>query len=225
MKRFLSIAPAAILLLAPRPAPAAEGFIDPQLGMKQFKAPAGFKVDLWAAEPQVKDPVALCIDEHGRIYVAETYRLVDAGVFDIRHHMNLYTEDLACRTVEDRAAMILRHYEGKLNEFTNASEIVRLLEDKGGVGHADTSTVFADGFNRLTDGVGAGVLARKGNVYFTDIPSLWMLRDTNHDGVADVRQELSYGYGVHFGYSGHDLHGLRIGTDGFISAWVIAGSA
>ena len=216
MKRFLSIAPAAILLLAPRPAPAAEGFIDPQLGMKQFKAPAGFKVDLWAAEPQVKDPVALCIDEHGRIYVAETYRLVDAGVFDIRHHMNLYTEDLACRTVEDRAAMILRHYEGKLNEFTNASEIVRLLEDKGGVGHADTSTVFADGFNRLTDGVGAGVLARKGNVYFTDIPSLWMLRDTNHDGVADVRQELSYGYGVHFGYSGHDLHGLRIGTDGRI---------
>ncbi len=213
MTKHFVLAAAAIQLYSQHPANA-DGFIDPTLAMKQFKAPAGFKVDLWAAEPQLKNPVALCVDEHGRVYVAETYRLVDAGVFDIRGHMNLYTEDLACRTVEDRAAMITRNYPGKLNEFTNASEAVRLLEDKGGVGHADTSTVFADGFNRLTDGVGASVLARKGNVYFTDIPSLWLLRDTNHDGVADVRRELSYGYGVHFGYSGHDLHGLRIGPDG-----------
>ena len=25
---------------------------------------------------------------------------------------------------------------------------------------------------------------------------------------------MSFGYGVHFGYTGHDLHGLRIGPDG-----------
>src|ERR1700722_8762037 len=135
MRKRIFVVAAAIAQLCSPHRTYADGFIDPQLAMKQFKAPAGFKVDLWAAEPQVKNPAALCLDEQGRVYVAETYRLVDAGVFDIRGHMNLYTEDLACRTVEDRAAMILRHYQGKLGEFTNATEVVRLLEDKGGVGH------------------------------------------------------------------------------------------
>ena len=32
-------------------------------------------------------------------------------------------------------------------------------------------------------------LARGGNVYYTDIPNLWLLRDTNHDGALD-KQEI-----------------------------------
>src|SRR5205807_5806082 len=31
---------------------------------------------------------------------------------------------------------------------------------------------------------------------------------------ADVRQSLHSGYGVHVGFLGHDLHGLRMGPDG-----------
>ena len=37
------------------------------------------KVDLWAAEPLLANPVAFCFDGKGRAYVAETYRL-HAGV-------------------------------------------------------------------------------------------------------------------------------------------------
>ena len=189
-------------------------FIEPSLEIKQFKVPAGFKPELWAQEPQIANPVAMCIDEHGRIYVTETYRLIDGGVYDIRNHMDLYSEDLACRTIEDRLAMIQKHYGVAPVEFTKASEKVQLLEDRSGGGKADFATTFAEGFNEILDGVGAGVLARKGDVYFSDIPNLWLLRDTNNDGKADTRELMSRGYGVRFGYSGHDLHGLRIGPDG-----------
>jgi len=91
---------------------------------------------------------------------------------------------------------------------------VKLLEDRDGDGKVDHSTVFAEGFNQILDGLGAGVLARNGNVWFTCIPDLWLLRDTNGDGVADFRKSLQRGYGVRIGFLGHDLHGLRFGPDG-----------
>ncbi|HZV34134.1 MAG TPA: PVC-type heme-binding CxxCH protein, partial [Verrucomicrobiae bacterium] len=187
--------------------------IDPELAIKQFKLPEGFKVDLWAAEPKLLNPVAFCFDEQGRVYVAETFRYM-TSVFDIRGHMNMYYDDLASRTVADRAAMIKKYLGVQTPLMASESEVVQLLEDRGGTGKCDHSATFADGFNTILDGIGAGVLARKGKVYYTDIPNLWLLEDSNHTGQATSRTSLSYGYGVHFGYTGHDLHGLCIGPDG-----------
>jgi len=187
--------------------------IDPELAIKQFKAPEGFKIDLFAAEPQLANPVSFCLDEQGRVFVAETFRY-RTSAFDIRQHMQMYYDDLASRTVEDRAAMIQRFLGNQVGKLTIQSEVVRLLEDRAGTGKADSSTVFADGFNSILDGIGSGVLARKGKVYYADIPNLWLLQDTNREGKANFRESLSYGYGVHFGFAGHDLHGLRIGPDG-----------
>src|SRR5213075_3230965 len=64
------------------------------------------------------------------------------------------------------------------------------------------------------DGLGAGILARKGSVYYANLPNLWLLRDTDNDGFADFKKSLSYGYGVRVGFLGHDLHGLTFGPDG-----------
>ena len=36
----------------------------------------------------------------------------------------------------------------------------------------------------------------------------------NENGGATSRKVLSYGYGVRFSYTGHDLHGLILGPDG-----------
>ncbi len=180
-----------------------------------MKVPAGFKVELWAAEPDVANPVAFSIDEKGRIYVAETFRQGDqGGVVDNRGHMYWLDDDLAAMTVEDRRAFMLKHRKDKLEQWTKHHDRIRLLEDTNGDGTADKATIFSTGYNDLVDGTGAGVLAHRGNVYYTNIPKLYMLRDTDNDGVANESKVLSDGYGVRVAFRGHDLHGLVIGPDG-----------
>jgi quinoprotein glucose dehydrogenase len=183
------------------------------LAIKRMQLSEGLNVDLVAAEPMLANPVSFCIDERGRFYVAETFR-VDAGVTDTRHHMYWLDDDLACRTVEDRVAMYRKHLGKKAEDYGKEHDRVRFIEDRDGDGKADRSTVFADGFNGIADGIGAGVLARGRQVWYTCIPHLWLLADRDGDGKADRRQSLHSGYGVHVAFYGHDLHGLRFGPDG-----------
>lgn len=190
--------------------------------MKRFQIPPGFKIEVFAAEPMLANPVAFSIDEKGRVFVAETYRHSAVGpafrfyegVFDIRSHMDWLEQDLSARSVEDRVALLRRNLGTNFSRLTEISEKIRLLEDRNHDGKADFSSVFAEGFNRAADGIGAGVLARKGDVYYTCIPDLWLLRGTNTTGAAESRQSLHTGFGVHIAFLGHDLHGLRIGPDG-----------
>jgi quinoprotein glucose dehydrogenase len=184
-----------------------------QDAIHSLKLPPGFKAELIAAEPHLANPVAFWIDEHGRIYVCETFRL-HAGVTDIRGHMDWLDEDLAARTVDDRYALMERHMGTNFSALSENSERLRLLLDTNGDGKIDEAKVFAEGFNHPMDGIAAGVLARKGNVYYANLPNLWLLKDTNNDGAADFRKSLSYGYGVRVGFLGHDLHGLAFGPDG-----------
>lgn len=203
------------------PAPV-EGAFSPKLkeasdegkkAMARFRVPEGLKLDLFAAEPLLANPVAMWVDGKGRVYVAETFRHSE-GATDTRGHMYWLDEDLAARTVEDRVAMFKKHSKDDAKSYTRQHDRVRLVSDEDGDGVADKSTVFADGFNGIADGIGAGLLEHDGDVFFTCIPSLWRLRDKNGDGVADEKTALSSGYGVHVAFIGHDLHGLRIGPDG-----------
>jgi quinoprotein glucose dehydrogenase len=187
--------------------------VDAELAIKRLQIPANLTVDLWAAEPMLQNPVAFNFDEKGRAYVCETFRLKH-GVDDIREIMDWLDEELAARTVDDRLAEMKRHLGEKLSAYTEASERVRVIEDQKREGKASRSTVFAEKFDSQLDGIGAGVLPRKGNVWYASIPNLWLLRDTNADGVADVRKSLHYGFGVRVGFLGHDLHGLHFGPDG-----------
>ena len=137
-----------------------------------FRVPAGLKVELFAAEPMLANPVAFCIDEKGVVYVAETFRL-HAGVTDTRNHMNWLDDDLACRTVADRVAMYKKFLGNEFASYNLQHDRVRRIVDRDGDGRADGATVFADGFNDAASGIGAGVLARNNDVWFTCIP--WSL--------------------------------------------------
>ncbi|MFO0946555.1 MAG: PVC-type heme-binding CxxCH protein [Planctomycetota bacterium] len=181
--------------------------------IRRIKAPGGLKVSLFAAEPLLANPVTFCTDNRGRFFVAETFRH-HAGVTDARDHMYWLDDDLACRTVEDRVNMYRKHLGGLFDTYAREHDRVRRIEDKDGDGIADHSTVLADGFRNAADGIGAGILARGNKIWFTCIPDLWLLEDTDDDGKAETKKSLQTGYGVHVGFLGHDLHGLKMGPDG-----------
>jgi quinoprotein glucose dehydrogenase len=196
---------------APLTPPATPG--DAELAVKKLRLPPGFKAEVVAAEPQLANPVAFCFDEKGRIFASETFRAW-SSVYDIRSYMSWLDDDLGCRTVEDREKMYRKRLGADVAKLEVESEQVRLLEDADGDGRMDRSTVFADGFRTMLDGIASGVLAMNDTVWFTNIPSLWKLTDTDGDGKADERTALHTGYGVHMNYIGHDLHGLILGPDG-----------
>ncbi len=181
--------------------------------LARMKLPPGIVATLWAAEPMLANPVAFNFDEHGRIFVSETYRYRTSTV-DIRDYMWLLEDELANRTQDDFLATIRRNFgEENVKELSKESELIRLLEDTNGDGVADKSSIYADNFRSPIDGIASGVLTRRGEVWFTNIPALWHF--TGHDK-AEKREELLRGFGLRFNFTGHDMHGLIFGPDGRI---------
>lgn len=189
---------------------------DARRAMAAFRYPAGLKVELWAADPLLASPVAICLDERNRVFVAEEYRF-NQGTEENRTRPFLLEDDLQIRTTDERLAMYRKwahKFPGGMDWFSKHADQVRMLEDRRRNGWADFSSVFAGGFNDPLDGLGSGLIARDGDVFFTCIPNLWRLRDTKGTGRADVREIVHRGFGVNCAFLGHDLHGLVWGPDG-----------
>jgi len=172
----------------------------------------GLQAELVAAEPDVCNGVAFKLDDRGNIYVCETFRVKD-GVFDNRNFMRWLDDDLAALTVADRVAKYQKHIPEKIEELKSYSERIVMLADTDGNGSLDRTTTFAEGFNELEDGLIAGVLPVGEDVITTLIPKVWRLRDEDGDGVADRREVMFDGFGVHTSLMGHDMHGLIVGPD------------
>ena len=184
-----------------------------QQAIERMKLAPGLRASLWAAEPMLANPVAFNIDERGRVFVAETYRY-RTSVLDIRDYLWMLEDDLASRTIEDRSELIRKAFgEAGEKELSIETELLRLVEDRNGDGKADFSTIYASGFSSPLDGIASGVMIRRGEVWFTNIPSVWKFTGAEK---AETRTEVSRGYGVRFNYTGHDLHGLTFGPDGKI---------
>ncbi len=189
--------------------------------MKAFRVAAGLTVDLFAAEPTLASPVAISVDEKGRVYAAEEYRLGKGAAENRDNPKDRFSfwldDELQLKTLDDRLAMYRKwekKFDGGMKWFTRWGDQVRLVEDTNGDGKADKSSVFASGFNGPLDGLAAGVLAKDGDVYLTNIPHLWKLKDTKGTGIADKKDVLLSGFGVNCAFYGHDLHGLIFGPDG-----------
>lgn len=211
---------AAVVLITIRPPMA--GAVDPagveagNRAIATFQPTPGLKVELFAAEPMIGNPVAFGLDERNRVYVAEEYRF-NQGTEENRTRPFFLEDDLQIETLDDRLRMYQKFadkFEGGMAWFSKAPDQVRLLEDRDGDGKADFSSIFAGDFNQPLDGLAAGVLIREGSVYFTCIPHLWRLRDADRDGKAEIRESLLTGFGVNCAFLGHDLHGLVWGPDG-----------
>ncbi len=181
--------------------------------LRTFRIPSGLRGSVFAAEPDVANVVALHVDHQGRVWACETFRQ-SRGIEDNRGNERWLDDDLSAQTVQDRYDYILKHVPEAPQTYTAHDDRIRLLVDQDGDHVVDRATVFADRFNDVVAGTGAGVLSYRGDVFYTCIPDLWRLRDADGDGVADERTSLHYGFGVRFAFRGHDMHGLTIGPDG-----------
>ncbi len=211
----VSILPGFLTAQEPEPPKIAPASNEGQLAIESFQFPEKWEAHLFAAEPDVANPVALHVDNRGRVFVCESFRQ-EEGVEDNRSHPDWLNDDLAAQTVQDRIDYIRKHIPDADKSYTAYDDRLRLLVDSNVDGVADKVTVFADHFNQIEDGTGAGVLSHKGDIYFTCIPHLWRLRDTDGDGRSNERESLASGFGVRTAFRGHDLHGLTIGPDGWI---------
>ncbi|WP_131811847.1 DUF7133 domain-containing protein [Paraglaciecola hydrolytica] len=189
--------------------------VDLNLRMQGFSLPEDLKVDVWADTTLTQNPSYFYFDSQGRMLVTELYR-INKGVLDIRGFSQAAAiADIEIKTLDDRL-QLYKNFPTEFpdNQAAGVADQIILLEDTNKDGKADTSKVFAGGFNQPLDGLGAGVIERDGKVYYTNIPNLWMLEDQNNDGVADQQISLQSGFGTRVSFMGHDMHGLTWGPDG-----------
>ncbi|MBS0266590.1 MAG: c-type cytochrome, partial [Planctomycetes bacterium] len=85
----------------------------------------------------------------------------------------------------------MRDYPFKPSEGKDPLGTVRLLRDTNADGRFDQATIFADKLLWA-----AGVVPWKGGVYVAASPDIWYLKDTDGDGVADVRRKVFTGFGT-----------------------------
>src|SRR6516162_9386574 len=53
--------------------PSGQPYLTPQESLKRLKVPPGWEVKVFAAEPDVINPVAFTVDERGRLWVVECF--------------------------------------------------------------------------------------------------------------------------------------------------------
>lgn len=198
-----------------------------------IKLADGLKLDLWASDSLAPDPVAMAIDDKGRVYLNRTNRQKNSE-FDIRGHRNWMTPSIALQTVEDRRAFLRSTFDPSkskenawlkdLNgdgshdwkDLTVEKDEVWRLEDTDNDGIADVSMrILSDFFEEVSD-VAGGLLVRANDVFVAIAPDVWRLKDTNGDGVLDEKTSISHGYGVHIGFGGHGMSNPIEGPDGKI---------
>ncbi len=132
------------------------GPLSPVEERKTFKLPEGMKIELAASEPDIVDPVAMCFDEKGRLFVCEMRGYPNGGVGtgnETRGKIKCLEDkdgDGIFETVTTfaeglRFPMGLQPYRGGLL-VAEAPELV-YLQDTDGDGKADRRTVLYSGFN------------------------------------------------------------------------------
>jgi len=193
----------------------------------------GLTLSLWATDSLAPDPVAMVMDDHGRVYINRTNRQKNSE-FDIRGYRDWMIPSISLNTVEDRRAFLKETFAPEKSEQNKwlkdlnkdsihdwhdlaieQDEIWR-LEDTNNDGMADVSTRILSDFNEEVTDVAGGMLVRNNEMFVAIAPDLWRLKDNNGDGFPDEKTSISHGYAVHIGFSGHGMSGVTEGPDGRI---------
>lgn len=156
----------------------AQGY-PPNEAVKRMSVAEGFKVELAASEPLVRQPVAIDFDDRGRLWVLQYLQYPNpAGLKRVK-------VDRFSRTTYDRVPKPPPHGPKGADRLT-------ILEDTNGDGHFDKSKDFISDLNIAT-----GFTFGHGGVFVLQTPYLLFYPDRNHDDVPDGDPEvLLKGFGM-----------------------------
>lgn len=123
---------------------------DPQDGLDQFTIQEGFSIELFAAEPLVKDPVDMEIDEDGRLFVVEMpgYPLDLGRSGKIKQLLDTDNDGYPDKSIVFADSLLLPTgiMRWKKGFIVTDTPDVLYLEDSDGDGKADIREVLLTGF-------------------------------------------------------------------------------
>ena len=182
-------------VLATRPI-AAQGF-PPEEAARRMAVADGLEVRLFAAEPMVRQPVAIEFDDRGRLWVIQYLQYPNPA------ELKRVKVDRYSRTAYDRIP-------DPPPRGPRGADRITIVEDADGDGRADRAHDFIDGLN-LASGLAFG----NGGVYVLQVPYLLFYPDRDRDDRPDGDPEvLLSGFGMEDAHS--VANSLTWGSDGWL---------
>jgi putative membrane-bound dehydrogenase-like protein len=170
--------------------------LSPQEALKKMEVPEGFQVDLLAAEPDLVQPIAMCFDARGRIWV------VEGNTYPTRATKPPARADGDGDLSKPNAAQKADIFAGK--------DRILIFEDADGDGSFETRKVFIEGLN-LVSGIEVGF----GGVYVGAAPYLMHIPlDATGDKPAGDPVILADGWGYQDTHE--TLNSFIWGPDGWL---------
>lgn len=169
----------------------------PDEAVRRMTVADGFEVQLVAAEPLVRQPVAIEFDDRGRLWVVQYLQYPNpAGLTRVK-------VDRYSRTVYDRVP-------DPPPRGPQGNDRITILLDTDGDGRADATKDFVTGLN-LASGLAFGY----GGVFVLNAPYLLFYADRDRDDVPDGDPEvLLTGFGIEDAHS--VANSLTWGPDGWL---------
>jgi len=154
----------------------------PEVAAKSFKLPPGFRMELVASEPLIREPSGVCWDERGRLFVCELHGFNVDGQIDIDEVNKTGKLDKVVRRF-----FVPEHVEKAAAAETYGT--VKRLIDTDGDGRMDKAEVWADRLPACF-----GICPARGGIIVVCAPDIVFLADRDGDGKAEVREVLFTGF-------------------------------